>query len=287
MNPSWRQWRSEVTDRLAAAGIASPEAEARWLTEFVSGFENSEWLQIERSAPPERHVERLEALLARRLAGEPMQYVIGAWAFRSLDLMVDARVLIPRPETEWVVEIALRELRRVSGEAPIVVDLGTGSGCVGLSIARERLGARVHVTDASAAALEVARINGAGNGLANVSFHDGDWFTALPSTLRGTVDLVVSNPPYVAEPEVQTLPREVIEHEPRAALVAGADGLDAIRHIVAGAPAWLRSGGVLVVEHAPHQADTVLALAAGADLIEARIEPDLAGRPRMLVATVA
>jgi release factor glutamine methyltransferase len=281
---SWAGRRREIEGRLRAATIAGPEAEARWLTESVSGHEGSEWAEIERNAPPARHEARLESLVARRLAGEPLQYVLGSWSFRSLDLMVDPRVLIPRPETEWVVEVALLRLSGLVRPSPVVVDLGTGSGAIALSIASERRGSQVHATDASADALEVARMNGAGNGVANVAFHHGDWFAALPGELLGAVDLVVSNPPYVAEIERAGLAREVLDHEPHVALFSGADGLDAIRTIVRAAPRWLRSGGVLAVEHAPAQAEAMLDLAAAAGLVDACIEPDLAGRPRVLVA---
>jgi len=156
----------------------------------------------------------------RRESGEPLQYVLGSWAFRSLELMVDPRVLIPRPETEQVVEVALGEIRR--HRRPVVADLGTGSGAIALSVVAEVAGAQVWATDTSEAALAVARANLAGlAGMAatRVRLARGSWFSALPAELRGRLSVVVSNPPYVADAEVASLPAEVAEWEPREALV--------------------------------------------------------------------
>ncbi len=278
---SWREVRADMAARLAAR-TASPDAEARWLCESVSGHGEAEWHEIERTAPTLRQLANLEELVAQRLAGEPLQYVLGEWSFRSLDLMVDRRVLIPRPETEWVVEIALRSVAPTGAKR--AVDLGTGSGAIALSLARERPEWSVIATDDSADALAVARWNGAGNGIRNVRYLEGDWFDAIPSELVGSVDLIVSNPPYVAEVERGNLPPEVVEYEPHRALFAGPDGLDAIRTIVTAAPSWLRPGGVLVVEHAPAQADEVVAIAGEAGFGDVRCERDLTGRPRALVA---
>lgn len=279
---SWREHRRAIERSLAGAATISGDAafDARWLCQHVSGHEGAEWIEIERASPTARQAARLESLLARRMAGEPLQYVLGGWPFRSLDLLVDRRVLIPRPETEWVVELALQAAPR----ARIAVDLGTGSGAIALSLAREIEGVTVHATDASPAALDVARLNGAGNGVANVSWHEGDWYGALPRVLAGEIDLVVSNPPYVAEGERAGLAREVVEHEPAGALFAGPEGLDAIKIVVADARRWLAPGGVLVVEHAPAQGDTVVDLARSAGLVDVRDERDLNGRPRSLVA---
>jgi release factor glutamine methyltransferase len=280
---SWREVRADVAARLGAH-VVSAEAEARWLCESVSGHGAPEWDEIERTAPTARQATKIDALVRRRLAGEPLQYVLGEWSFRSLDLMVDPRVLIPRPETEWVVEVALQS---VTSASALVADLGTGSGAIALSIAHERREWNVIATDVSADALAVARWNGAGNGIRNVEYHQGDWFDALPRGLVGSFDLIISNPPYVADAERGDLAPEVVDHEPNGALFAGSDGLDAIRVLVTGAPSWLRPGGVLVVEHAPSQADTVAALALDAGFAEVSCEPDLTGRPRAAVARVA
>jgi release factor glutamine methyltransferase len=227
-------------------------------------------------------LRRFETMVERRRAGEPLQYALGSWGFRTLDLLVDRRVLIPRPETEWVVEEALRRLP--ADEPALVVDLGTGSGAVALSVAVERPRARVVATDASADALAVARANlaGIGRAAARVTLHAGDWWEAVPVELRGQVDLVVSNPPYVAAGEA--LPPEVAEWEPAVALVPGPTGLEALAVVVGGAPDWLRPGGWLVCEIGETQGDAVRGLASTAGLVDVDVLPDLTGRDRVLVA---
>jgi release factor glutamine methyltransferase len=223
-------------------------------------------------------------MVERRAAGEPLQYVLGRWAFRTLDLLVDRRVLIPRPETEVVAGFAIAAAAAVEHDA-VVVDLGTGSGAIALAVAAERWPhVEVWGTDASAGALAVARANLAGLGRrASVArLVEGDWFAALPEDLRGRVDVIVSNPPYVGTAE--PLAAEVADWEPLGALFAGADGLDDLRRIIAEAPGWLRPGGVLVLEIGETQGAAVLDLAAAAGLVDAVIEPDLTGRDRALVA---
>jgi len=273
---------AEATERLAAAGLPSPEVDARRLVERASGWEGADLVLHLDDVPTRRAMGFFDPMLERRLAGEPLQYVLGRWGFRTLDLLVDRRVLIPRPETEAVVDVAIDELRRIGGRT--VVDLGTGSGAIGLSIAAEVVTAEVWAVDASAGAVDVARANTAGLGRAGtrVRVVQGDWYEALPVELRGAVDLVVSNPPYVGEGD--DLPGEVRDWEPAAALFAGADGLDDIRRIVAAAPAWLRRPGVLVLEVAPAQAATVADLARSAGFAEVEVRPDLAGRDRAVVA---
>lgn len=222
-------------------------------------------------------------MVERRLSGEPLQYVLGSWGFRTLDLLVDRRVLIPRPETEWVVEVALGVLPE-DGDV-VVVDLGTGSGAIGLSIAAERWPrARVWLTDDSADALAVARANLAGLGRVGtkVALHEGSWWSALPPALRGSLDLVVSNPPYVAPSD--PLPAEVAEWEPASALVPGPTGLEALAEILGEAADWLRPGGWIVSEIGETQGAAVLELATAAGLVDVEVRPDLTRRDRMLVA---
>jgi release factor glutamine methyltransferase len=242
---------------------------------------------------PARTVTFVEDMVERRRRGEPLQYVLGVWGFRGLDLVVDRRVLIPRPETEVVVEVALAELRRLTpppelpSAPPLAVDLGTGSGAIALSLALEAPLARVWGTDRSAQALAVARANLAGLGsrvAPRVRLAEGDWFDALPGELQGMVDLIVSNPPYVAATEV--LPAEVADWEPAGALVAGPTGLEEVARILAEAPAWLRRPGAVVVEIAPHQAEAAARLAADAGFVDVDVRPDMAGRLRALVARV-
>ncbi|MBA2281383.1 MAG: peptide chain release factor N(5)-glutamine methyltransferase, partial [Acidimicrobiia bacterium] len=228
-----------------AAGLEP--AEARWIGEEASGCEGADWVRELDQPSTVRTQRSFDEMVERRLAGEPLQYVLGHWAFRDLDLLVDRRVLIPRPETEWVVEAALALVP--ADRAPTVVDLGTGSGAIALSFARA-LWPRVRVvaTDVSPAALAVARANVAGLGRpgTKVELHEGDWFDALPPELEGEVDLLVSNPPYVAPTD--ELPPEVADWEPAGALVPGPTGLEALGTVLAGAATWLRAGGWVVCE---------------------------------------
>jgi release factor glutamine methyltransferase len=259
--------------------------EARWVVERASGWEGAELVGHLDEAGTARAVAHVEAMVARRVGGEPLQYVLGRWQFRGLELFVDRRVLIPRPETEWVAEAAVAEVGRADRRDPVVVDLGTGSGAIGLSLAAEVPGARVWATDASPEALAVARANLAGLGsraATRVRLVEGDWWDALPDELRGTVDLVVSNPPYVAADE--QLPAEVADWEPGSALRAGPTGLEALEVVVGGAPVWLRRPGALVAEVAPHQARAAVTMAVEAGFDDVEVRPDLTGRPRALVA---
>ncbi len=246
-------------------------------------------------------VDLAPALAERRRAGEPLQYVLGRWPFRSIELAVDPRVLIPRPETEQVVGVALRELERVpsgSEDRTVCLDLGTGSGAIALSLAVEGAahpGLAIWATDASVDALEVARANLAHLGRTDpaaagrVRLAEGRWFEALPSSLAGRVDLLVSNPPYVTESEYPALDPTVRLWEPKEALVAGSDdagvpGMAAIAAIISGAPAWLAPHGAMVIEIAPSLAGPSLAVARSAGFGSVSIERDLAGRLRTLVA---
>ena len=265
------------------------EAAARWLVEEASG---TTWAQAAGDPAPARGENALWAMVERRLAGEPVQYVLGHWAFRSLDLMVDRRALIPRPETEIVVDVALAELDRLVAARPAgngpstVVDLGTGTGAIALSIAAERPAVEVWATDISPGALEVASANLAGLGAraaGRVRLAAGDWWSALPEGLGGTVALAVANPPYVSEGELGTLPPEVACWEPRQALVAGPDGLEALQVLLAGAGRWLAPGAAFVAEIAPHQAARAVALAERGGLADVSVKADLAGRARALM----
>jgi release factor glutamine methyltransferase len=272
-------WRALLAEAASSDGL--DDIDARRIVERASGWEASDLARHLDDAPTERAVAHFDAMVARRATGEPLQYVVGAWGFRTLDLLVDARVLIPRPETESVVQAAIDA---VGARRPLTaVDLGTGSGAIALSLAVE-LGAEVWATDESADALAVARANVAGRGVTTLRLCEGDWYGALPSDLRGRVDLIVSNPPYVAAGD--ELPAVVRDWEPVDALVAGPTGLEDIERIVRDAPAWLARRGVLVVELAPHQADAVAQLARDAGFHTVDVRPDLAGRPRALVARV-
>lgn len=272
------------------ADLIGSGPEARWLLEEVSGLSWTEMITA-RSGPAALVCERAKSLAQRRASGEPLQYVLGSWPFRSLSLMVDQRVLIPRPETEQVVEVALVELDRLSAATPgrllTGVDLGTGSGAIALSMVAERTGVEVWATDVAEAALAVARANLAGLGgysATRVKLCHGDWWSALPHELQGKVDLLVSNPPYLANAELAGLPSEVRDWEPMSALVAGDEGTEAIETVLGEAPRWLGRPAAAVVEIAPSQATKASKLATGAGFDQVDVRSDLAGRPRVLVA---
>ena len=295
---TWAQLQREAERRLAAAGIASPALDARRIVERASGLDGADYVLGLDERASTRSVAWFNAMVARRLTGEPLQYVVGSWGFRTLDLLVDRRVLIPRPETEEVAGWALAELdrRRAPGAADpsgageperlVAVDLGTGSGAIALSLVAERPWVEVWATDISPDALDVASANLAGLGgpARRVTLAEGSWFAALPSELAGRVDLVVSNPPYVAADD--DLPAEVADWEPSGALVPGPTGLEALLPMVVEAPKWLARPGVLVVELAPDQAERVAAAALEAGFVEARVEVDLSGRRRAVVARI-
>jgi release factor glutamine methyltransferase len=295
---TWLATRGVVARELAAAGIVTAEAESRFIVEEVSGYAAADWPGIADAVPSERARGRLRAMVDRRVAGEPLQYVLGSWSFRGIDLMVDRRVLIPRPETEQVVEVALEEavrrgLRRarrrylslVDAEpTSAVADLGTGSGAIALALDAELPDVTVWATDVSTDALDVARANLAGCAANRVRLAQGSWFDALPEMVRGKLELIVSNPPYVAEDEVATLPQEVSAYEPHGALVPGPTGDEALEHLLVHAREWLVPGGVLVCELSPRQADRMIARALALGFADAFVRADLAGRLRVLVA---
>ncbi|MEM7276048.1 MAG: peptide chain release factor N(5)-glutamine methyltransferase [Actinomycetota bacterium] len=285
---TWRELVTEAEGRLTAAGVPDAAVSARWIGRQATGADATDWAEVEQSDATERRLASFDAMVARRCDGEPLQYVLGAWGFRRLDLLVDRRVLIPRPETEMVAEAALAELDRVAAtegpaQRPVVADLGTGSGAIGLSVALERPGTPVWLTDASADALAVARANLAGLGTAGgrVTLAHGDWFDALPIDLVGSLAVVVANPPYVADRN--DLEAQVADWEPLSALLADDRGLAHLFHLVDGAPGWLLGEGALVLEMAPDQVEAVAARAAERFATVDTII-DLAERPRGIVA---
>lgn len=287
---TWRELLDEATDRLRDAGSESAPNDARRIVERASGTEGAEYIVALGTPATERGVYFFDLMLGRRLRGEPLQYVLGRWAFRTLDLFVDRRVLIPRPETEVVAGHAISELARLhrGGDSPLtVVDLGTGSGAIALSIATECPGVEVWASDVSHDALAVARANlvGIGPGATRVRLVDGSWFDALPAELRGAVDVFVSNPPYVADAD--PLPDEVLDWEPHRALFSGPTGLEALGQIVRGAIGWLKRPGSLVVELAPGQAGPLGDIAYSVGFDDVVVFDDLAGRERGLIARIA
>jgi len=284
---SWAELSREAHQRLGDA------REARWLTEEASGRPAPEWHEPATALGAARLWEMVE----RRRAGEPLQYVIGHWPFRDLDLLVDRRVLIPRPETEITAEVALEEAVRAGARRGCpdpwglpstyaVADLGTGSGALALALVTELPEAEVWATDADADALHVAGANlvGVGQAATRVRLAQGLWYEALPQALRERLVVIVANPPYVAEAEHAALPAEVRDHEPRSALVPGPRGTEALEHLLDGAPRWLAPGGALVLEMAPHHAAALTQRAQEIGYRQVEVRPDLTGRDRVLVA---
>ena len=285
----WRSLFDEARQRLAGTdGAESPDIDARRIVETAAGAAPAEFEGVLDEPATKRAAAWFYSMLERRGAGEPLQYVVGSWSFRTLDLMVDRRVLIPRPETEVVAGLAADEVASRS-DAPggdrevIVADLGTGSGAIALSVAAECPAARVYATDVSADALAVASANlaGLGRAAARVTLHEGDWFEALPGALQGSIDVVVSNPPYIGTGE--ELPAVVADWEPAVALWSGPTGREAVEQVVAGASEWLRPGGALVMEAASHRAQESATLVSSAGFEDVRVERDLAGLERVVM----
>jgi release factor glutamine methyltransferase len=252
---------------------ATPVLDAEVLLGHVLGRSRA-WLRAHGEQPvTARHAARLESLLARRLAGEPVAYLTGRRGFWTLELEVDPAVLVPRPETELLVEAAVEALR--GQQTPAILDLGTGSGAVALALAAELPDAEIVAVDTSVAALAVARRNAAAAGLGRVTFLPGHWFEPVGGR---RFDAVVSNPPYLAvdDPHLATL-----GHEPPGALVAGPTGLEALEAIIAGASAHLLPGGLLLLEHGRDQGPAVRALCLRAGFGSVETLRDLAGLERV------
>lgn len=265
----------DVTARLETVS-ESPRLDAEILLGRAIDMPRSYLFAHPEDEPDEAAIARLEKNVARRLAGEPMAYIIGMKEFWSLELLVTPATLVPRPETEILVERALQEIpRRAEYD---ILDLGTGSGAVALAIARERRLSRVTAVDQNADALRVAEHNARANDLDNVTCLEGDWTAPVAGRL---FDVIVSNPPYVArdDPALNEL-----RAEPRSALVAGVDGLDAVRRLATECLEITRPGGWLVLEHGAAQQEAVAGLLgkAGWEAIETR--RDYAGLPRVTAA---
>ena len=264
--------KPRLVDQLVDAGLE--RREARWMVEEFGDDPDA-----------------LEAAQRRRLRGEPLQYLLGHWPFRTLDLDLDERVLIPRPETEELVDVALKELATSNLAAPLLLDVGCGSGAIGLSLLAEltERGVRASLValDASPDALANARVNALKHGLHAVSFVHSDWFASLDPTLRSRFDLIVANPPYISEDEFTSLD-PILGYEPRAALVApdacGVGGFADVERIIREAFDWLGLTGLLVLEHGEAQGDAALCVATESGYRECHDVKDFAGHPRVLVA---
>ena len=282
---TWREMVKRTQDEVGERNIA------QWLCEHASGCDADVFGDILDELVSERSAQHLHSMLARYAKGEPLQYVMGRWAFRRLDLLVDSRVLIPRPETELLVEhvtrYALQKIRDV-GRGVTIADLGTGSGAVGLSVLHELPfeSAEVWMTDVSEDALHVARANAAGIGRNAVGarFGHGSWYQALPADLQGSLDAIVSNPPYIATGD-PLVGESVLKWEPHSALFAGKDGLNDLRVVVSGATDWLVPGGLLAVEMGFTQATVVSQLFESAGFKNVSVHKDLAGLDRFITGT--
>ncbi len=270
--------------RLRASGSRSPRLDAELLLGDVLSLERVALFSHPDRPLSSAEVERFERLLRRREAHEPVAYLRGRRGFRTLELEVTPAVLIPRPETETLVEVALDELVRAQLAAPLALDLGTGSGCIALALAAEHPSVRVVAVEVQEAALEVARRNVVRCGLGErVRVVRSDLFEALSPPER--FDLIVSNPPYIPEAEYVALEQNVREYEPRCALHGGDDGLSFYRRIVPEAAGWLRQGGLLALEVGYGQAAAVGELIAATGLYDDAVEyADLAGVSRVVTA---
>lgn len=257
-----------------AAGIENAHQEARWLIEAAleGPFPATGYFEEEVRA-------RANSLALRRINGEPLQYLTGIAGFRRLELAVGPGVFVPRPESEIIVEHVLGRLP----DAGVLIDIGTGSGAIALAVADERPDADVYATEASREALEWALLNKQ-RLESDVELLEGDLFTPLPEELREKVDVIVSNPPYIADDERGALPTDVVDHEPHVALFSGADGTSIIERIAPGAIEWLRPGGWLLIEISPHLQTVVPRVLREAGYEKIAVHADLAERPRVVEA---
>jgi release factor glutamine methyltransferase len=271
----WRAGR----DRLADAGFGTPELDAQLLAEQALGLTRLDLTLREREPVSEDAAARFAEALERRLAGEPVARILGHKGFYGLDFALGPETLVPRPETELLVDLALTAVR--GRDEARLLDLGTGTGCIAISVLANAADATAVATDLSDEALAVARGNAERIGVgARLELRRGAWFAALET--GETFDVIVSNPPYIAHDDIAGLEIEVRGHDPLLALDGGPDGLDPYRIIVAEAPAHLRPGGLLAVEIGADQGEAVSALFARAGFARIEVFRDLAGHDRVV-----
>ncbi|MEY3276291.1 MAG: hypothetical protein RL153_1558 [Verrucomicrobiota bacterium] len=273
-----------AAQRLAAAGVESAELDVGLLLEHATGIPRLRRMALGDDAVAADAARRFEDAVTRRAARAPLQHIVGRASFLGLELDVDGRVLVPRPETE---QLVLQASACIAGRTtPRILDLGTGSGCIALALARLHPGAEVVAMDVSEAALAVARGNARINGLdGRVRWLRGDAFGSegWAGTGLGSLDLVVSNPPYIPSGDIATLEPEVREHDPRLALDGGEDGLGPYRSLAAHAWKGLAAGGWLALEFGDGQGEALLSLLGGGPWEGARLGKDLSGRDRVLI----
>jgi len=288
---------ADVAVRLAQAGVLSPAVDARWLVQAASGRDPRSAPAAELTTPA---AARLEAMVARRVAREPLQLIVGSTAFRTLELTCSPGVFVPRPETEILAGLAVDAARMalVTRGSALVIEPCCGTGAVALSVAVEVAGAQVQAADVSAEAVRCASRNlealhaggaGAAPGAVGpvgerVRLHEGALLEPFDDALRGHVDVLVSNPPYLPASDLDLLPPEVAQHDPHAALFGGPDGHELVDELIRCAPSWLAPSGTLLLELDVRRGEDAVGLAQRAGLHDVRLEPDLAGAPRFLVA---
>jgi len=273
--------------RLLGAGIDSARLDAELLLGCALGMSREELMIAATRKVSVAESDRYEDLLRRRLNREPLAYITGQQEFWSLGFLVSCDVLVPRPETETLVERALKHLAAINNrEAPRILELGTGSGAIAVALASELPQAEIVATEIAPAALQIARRNASRNGVSNaIRFLQGDLFTALDQELEKEFDLIVSNPPYIPRGEIVHLEAEVSRWEPRAALDGGVDGLDFYRRIIEEAPGYLRQGGAVAVEIGAAIGSLVLALFRNNPAYgDTGVHQDYSGRDRVVIA---
>lgn len=273
-------WRLQAK-RLREAGLDTPELDARLLVQYVLRLDTTSLITREHEPVADHSVRAVDALIARRLEGEPVARLVGHQEFYGRDFVLGPDTLVPRPETELLVDVALERLK--GRDRPRILDLGTGTGCIAISVLAEREDAEAVATDISAGALAVAERNAQELGVGErLRLVQGSWFSPLAGEDR--FDLILSNPPYIVSGVIPSLAREVRVHDPVLALDGGDDGLEAYRQIAAGADRHLKPGGALIVETGFDQREdlTLMCRENGLDKIECRA--DLAGHDRVVVA---
>lgn len=261
-------------------GIEDPAREAELLITGLQHIDRADLYTYDTEIPEDR-AQHIDDLAVRRIRGEPIQYLIGYLPFYGLTIYVGSGVLIPRPETELLVEEVIHQMRRRATSPLTFLDLCTGSGCIALAVARHFPAAIVYGVDASEAAMVYATQNALANDVHNVCFKLGDLFEPV-NTLH--FDCIVSNPPYVRHDEIKTLQREIREHEPISALDGGRDGLDFYRRIFRDAPASLKDNGIIMLEIGFGQSAAIRALALSAGFTQLNFIKDFAGIERIFTA---
>ena len=271
----------EAAEIFNDAGLPEARREAGGLLQHVLGRDRTFILAHPEQQLSREQLQTFQKLLQRRAAGEPLQYITAHQSFFGLDFEVAPGVLIPRPETELLVELALETLK--GARAPLICDVGTGSGCIAITLLNELTDAHAVAIDISAAALEIAKRNARQHSVkSRLTFVQSNCFSSLSSAVS-TFDLIVSNPPYVAEDALNGLQREVRDHEPREALAGGRDGLDVVRRLLEESDAFLRPAGHLLIEIGFNQAAAVESLLEKQAWISKGIRHDLQGIPRVVV----